>query len=113
MLKKTNRLAKTKDVELALKKGRGFFNPCFNLKFAPNREGGLRFTVVVSAKVSKKAVARNRLKRIIREFIRLRLARFVSGDYVIMLKPRAVQVAEAEVLANLENLCREKHLFVS
>ena len=102
MLKKKHRLAKTTAVMSALKKGRGFFNPEFNIRFLPKTQGELRLTVVVSTKVDKRAVKRNRLKRLIREFVRLRLKLLSLGDYVIMLKPMAAKTQESNLIAKLE-----------
>ena len=103
MLAKKHRLAKTKDVKRSLAQGRGFFSPFFTLKFFKTQTQP-RFTVVVSVKVSKKAVKRNRLKRIVREFLRLRLQRFVLGDYVIIIKPKAATQEEKNLLRVLEEL---------
>ena len=86
MLKKVNRLAKSKDIQKAFARGRTFFNPLFNLKafFTP---GTKRFTVVVSTKVYKRAVDRNRLKRLVREHIRKNLVNYKSGNYLVVAKP--------------------------
>ncbi|MEK7162193.1 MAG: ribonuclease P protein component [Patescibacteria group bacterium] len=97
MLKKVNRLAKSKDIQKAFARGRTFFNPSFTLKALPS-DKEKRFTVVVSTKVYKKAVDRNRLKRIIREHIRKNLNGFKLGNYVIITKPVAARKDEALVL---------------
>lgn len=104
MLKKQHRLAKTKDIKAVFKQGRGFFNPYFAVKYYCERFAKIRFTIVVSTRVSKNATRRNRLKRLVREFVRLRLKNFRSGDYVITLKPEAVKVTEKELLLSLEKL---------
>lgn len=97
MLKKVNRLAKSKDIQKAFARGRTFFNPLFTLKFIPGVKEK-RFTVVVSTKVYKKAVDRNRLKRIIREHIRKNLDGFKPGNYVIITKPLVARKEEPLVL---------------
>jgi len=106
MLAKKHRLAKTKDVLRTFSRGRGFFYPLFTIKFAPSSKLP-RFTVVVSTKVSKKAVVRNRIKRVIREMVRLRISSFKSGDYAIMIKPAAGKVdpviIREKVLQGLQN----------
>ncbi len=102
MLKKTNRLAKTTAVQAVLKAGRGFFNQEFNLRFQRKDQGETRITVVISTKVDKRAVKRNRLKRIIREFVRQNLNVLALGDYVIMLKPSAVKISEDRLMENIE-----------
>lgn len=95
MLKKVNRLAKDRDIQTAFVRGRTFFNPYFTIKFVPSRTIP-RFTVVVSTKVFKNAVARNRLKRILREYIRKNLGGFKNGDYVIIAKPKINKLLEGE-----------------
>jgi ribonuclease P protein component len=97
MLAKKNRLAKAKDIQKAFARGRTFFSPFFNVKyvFSPNAP---RFTVVVSTKVFKKAVSRNRLKRIVREYVRKNLAKFKNGDYVISFKPKAATISEKIIM---------------
>lgn len=109
MLKKENRLAKSKDIQTAFARGRTFFNPLFNIKFVP-RPQSIKFTVVVSTKVFKNATDRNRLKRVIREYLRLNLKSFRHGDYVIITKPKLRQFPEAEVLKEFKLLCAKLHL---
>ncbi len=104
MLKKANRLAKAKDIAAAFSKGRTFFNPFYTIKFmaAPALK---RFTVVVSTKVFKKAVARNRIKRILREYLRKNLNGFKSGSYMIIVKPKINRLPEKEVLPAFFDVC--------
>ncbi len=86
MLSKTHRLTKNSDIQRAFRTGRSFFNPFFSLKYLKGKPSS-RFTVVVSVKVSKRAVVRNRIKRLVREFIRLNMDSFPTGDYVVTAKP--------------------------
>jgi ribonuclease P protein component len=104
MLKKVNRLAKSKDIQTAFARGRTFFNPLFTVKFVPS-EGNRRFAVVVSTKVFKNAVDRNRLKRLIREYLRLNLKGFKAGSYAIVAKPKLNKMPETEVLKEFKLLC--------
>ena len=104
MFPKHLRLAKTKDVKAVFARGRTFFSPLVNVKFS--QAGQKRLTVVVSTKVSKKAVARNRLKRIVREFLRKNLASLANGDYAVILKPRAAAVPEAQLIDSLRGLLK-------
>jgi ribonuclease P protein component len=103
MLKKANRLAKAKDIQTAFERGRTFFNPFFTLKYRP-AQNQKRFTVVVSTKVYKNAVSRNRLKRILREYLRKNLLKFKNGDYMIMTKPKIAKISEADVMKNFLDL---------
>jgi ribonuclease P protein component len=103
MFSKKNRLAKTLDVQRVFSKGRAFFNPLFTVRYLSGN-GQHRFTVVVSTKVSKLAVKRNRIKRVAREFIRLRLSGFRPGDYAVMVKPAAAKKEADEWRKSLEEL---------
>src|ERR1051326_1771659 len=95
MFPKKYRLAKTKDVKATFAQGRTFFNPFLTIKFRPAQH--YRFTVVVSTKVAKKAVVRNRLKRIISEDLKQHMTAVRPGDYAIILKNRAAMVEEKDV----------------
>ena len=101
MLKKKHRLAKDSAVKTALKTGRGFFNSDLSVRFLASAQP--RFTVVVSTKVDKRAVKRNRLKRIFREYIKTNFADFRPGDYVIILKPLTSKKPETEILKNFQD----------
>lgn len=101
MLPKKHRLARTKDVKKTLEQGRGFFNSFFTVKFKKTTAPP-RFTVVVSTKVSKSAVQRNRIKRVLRESLRTKLAEFPFGDYVIMVKPKACSLKGRELSRQFE-----------
>ena len=70
MLPKANRLSK---------------NDCLSLKFFKNQLTVSRFAFVVSLKVSKKAHLRNKIKRQLRESVRLRL-RFIKAGFDAILK---------------------------
>lgn len=67
------------------------FFPSLRLKYLGNNLGFSRFAVVASVKVSKKATVRNRLKRQIREIIRLNKEKIKpSHDLVIAANARAL-----------------------
>lgn len=98
MLSQKHRLSKSADVIKTTARGRSFFNPYFVLKIAPaTGTEPAKLTVVASVKVSKKAVDRNRLKRIIRETIRPHITNFKSGNYAILLKSSAMKLTAAEL----------------
>jgi ribonuclease P protein component len=106
MLKKTFRLSNSKDIYVTSLRGRSFFSPYFVIKFvaSPAALPLPRFTVIVSTKVSKRAVERNRIKRVLREAIRGDLSAFRPGDYVIIVKARAAKRLPAEIRQELDRL---------
>jgi ribonuclease P protein component len=96
MLSQKHRLSKSAEVKKTTARGRSFFNPFFVLKMsqpAPGSKGTApRLTVIVSTKVSKKAVDRNRIKRVIREEVRKNISNIKSGDYAILVKSSAAKI---------------------
>lgn len=94
MLPKINRLQKNKDFERIFKKGKFFKQDFLTLKVFPNNLQNSRFGFIVSSKVSKKAVLRNKIKRWLRVAILLQLNQEkLSGeiqkstDIIAIIKP--------------------------
>ncbi len=89
MLAQKYRLVKQSDFDLVFKNGKKAPSRLFFVRFASNSRENCRFGVVISNKISKKAVVRNRLKRQIREIIRLNLSKFIQNMDIIVniLKP--------------------------
>ena len=109
MLATKYRLVKDKDFKRVLTKGRSFFSPNLRIRYVANGLDFCRMSAVASVKLSKKAVIRNRLKRQVREVIRLNFKKIKPGnDIVIYLKSQAVgqtyEQFEKEILANLSKL---------
>lgn len=90
MLSQKHRLSKSAEVKKTTARGRSFFNPYFVLKLVPGTDIP-RLTVVVSTKVSKKAVDRNRIKRIIRDEVRKHIENLKPGNYAILVKASALK----------------------
>ncbi len=109
MLKKTHRLAKSKDIKAVFARGRGFFNPYLTIKYRFNPEIK-RFTVIVSTKVSKSAVKRNWFKRTLREYIRINFDGLNHGDYAVIVKPNASKLGKNELLSAFTQLIHNSKL---
>ncbi|MFI5158418.1 MAG: ribonuclease P protein component [Sphingobacteriales bacterium] len=99
MLKKANRITKTRDLQSVYRKGKTLHTPALVIKFLP----GLKFRVglVVSKKISKKAVERNRIKRALREELRLNKPNLALGEYMLVAKPGASIYKNAALRADL------------
>ena len=70
------------------------FGPFFNLKLLSNHLDVSRFCIVISTKISKKAVVRNKARRQLNSIIYKYLAKLKPGyDIVVLTKP-AVTVTE-------------------
>ncbi len=88
MLSKINRLKKKKDFERVSKKGRSFKEDFLVLKIVSNNLKISRLGFVVSQKVSKQASQRNKIKRRLRELVRLKLPKLKKGiDGVLIACP--------------------------
>ncbi|HOZ36911.1 MAG TPA: ribonuclease P protein component [bacterium] len=103
MLAKQNRLSAQKDYDLIFKKGQVYFSPFFNVRVAGLVVGPSRFGIVTPTSLSKKAVARNLIKRRIRVIIFKNLAKFKDNlSIAIYTKPASL---------NLDSSSTEKELF--
>lgn len=108
MLKKDNKLLKNSDFARVLSKGRHTATSFFLLKYLPNNQAQSRFGFVISAKVSKKAVERNLLKRRLREIIKRNLKVIKSGyDVVFVVKKNAVQLTFVQIQDEVLKMLRE------
>ena len=70
MLAREARLKKNKDFEQIFKKGKSVKGDFLLLKIVKNKLNKNRFAAIVSQKVSKKAIIRNKIRRRIAEIIR-------------------------------------------
>lgn len=87
MLAKKYRLSGEKRFKEIYRNSRYFFTPLFNIRYLKNNQESPRFAVVVSAKVSKKATQRNKIRRQLLEIIREGLPGFNNNyDYIIKVK---------------------------
>lgn len=88
MLPKENRLSKDNDFKKVFQKGRRSGSAKVNVNFLKTRLSVTRVGIIVGKKFSKKAVERNKAKRVYREAIRSIFADIVPGyDIVVFLKP--------------------------
>ena len=108
MLTKENRLKKKSDFEKVFKGGKGLKEDFLILRFKKNRLKEPRFGFVVSQKVSKKAVVRNKVKRRLREAVRGLLQRVKNGiDAVIIALPETQAKNFQEVERAMEKLLKK------
>ncbi|OGN03913.1 MAG: ribonuclease P protein component [Candidatus Yanofskybacteria bacterium RIFCSPHIGHO2_01_FULL_44_17] len=100
-LAKKYRLAK-KDIEMVLKRGRTAKNSFFFIKFLENQAEHFRAAIVISNKVSKKAVVRNRIRRIIAESFRSGQVLKRSFDMVVVATANIVEKRTKEIKREVE-----------
>ena len=100
MLKKANRINKTRDLQKVYRLGKSMHTSALVIKFVEAAKTQIAF--VVSKKVSKRAVERNRIKRVLREQMRLGLASHRLGKYIVIVKPSAANLTNAEIREELK-----------
>jgi len=85
MFQKSERLRNNEEVLKTIKKGVNLKTPFFNVKYLKT-DVDLKITVVVSKKISKLAVKRNRVKRIFRAEIKNFLNKEKEQNFEFKLK---------------------------
>lgn len=106
MFPKKHRLQKAKEVQATFARGRAFFSPYFLIKYK-NDPADKKFTVVVSTKVHKRAVVRNRIKRLMREAIKQQIKDLPSGYFVVIAKPKVMEIYDGKITAEVLVLLRK------
>jgi len=91
------RLRRKGDFDAAYARGRRLSDGFFSVTARANDAGAPRLGLAVAVRVAGGAVARNRLRRLIRESFRLRQHELPAVDLVVSARP-AARAASAEVL---------------
>ena len=112
MLPKINRLKKRKDFEEVFRKGKSYKEQVVYIKVVSNKLRTSRFGFIVSKKISKKAVVRNKIKRRLRELVRINLKRIKSGiDGVLVALPGIEKKEFYELEEIIERLFKKAGIF--
>ena len=105
MLPKINRLKRKKDFEMVFQKGEKIATDCFFLKKVKNNFPYSRFGFIISSKVSKKAVLRNKLKRRLRNLVFKKIKKIKKGfDIVLVALPNSKNKDFKELEKSLDKL---------
>jgi ribonuclease P protein component len=100
MLKRENRLAKITHRADEKK----YFSPLFNVRITDNKDNKARFGFVVAKRIDKRAVVRNRTKRVLR-IAAEKLINIVNGkDITIVAKKQLSFKEKEEVVKELGNI---------
>ena len=111
MLPKINRLRKEKDFKKLFKKGKSFKNNFLILKVTQNNLKESRFGFIISKKISKKAVLRNKIKRGLRNIIQEKIKDIREGvDVVVIVLPGSEKKNFLETEEILNNLLKKAGL---
>ena len=100
MLNKINRLTKKKEFESVYKKGRSSFDKIIGVKTISNNLNLNRFGIIVSIKISKQAVIRNKVKRRLREAVRLEINDLKPGNDIIIITLPSIKESEFTDISN-------------
>lgn len=104
MLERTYRLRKQKDFSKVFRSGRTQHAPAFTLKYNPNHQSRSRAAVVVSTKVSKRAVPRNRTRRRFYAQLQRMWPQIKPGyDIVILTRHQALDLRGEELAEQLRS----------
>ena len=74
----------------------------FTVLAKPKNIGRAKLGLAVAKKKAKKAVSRNRLKRIIRESFRLSQGAIACADYVVMIQQNGEKISNKQLFLSLE-----------
>jgi len=111
MLSREYKLKKDNDFKKVFEKGKSYRDDFIKIRFLKNGLEITRFGIVVSSKISKKAVARNRIKRRLEEIIHSRLDQVKSGfDIVILFEPKVVDKNYKQIEEAFVNLVEKAKL---
>jgi len=112
MLPKLNRLKNREDFSRVRKNGKVVQGDSIGIATLPtSKDNESRFGFVISKKISKNAVTRNRLKRVYREIIRNNIKDISKGyDVVFLVKKTALGKTKNEISKDVENILKKTNL---
>jgi len=112
MLAKKNRLTKEKEFKTVFRKSKSSFDDILGVKVTKNKLEYSRFGIIVSSKVSKKAVERNKIKRRLSNLIRLQKQKIIRGfDCVIIVLPPILNKKLEEISQSLDKHFKKLKLY--
>jgi ribonuclease P protein component len=113
MLSKKNRLTEEKDFVRVQADGKVYQSANFGIAVADRNDSGpSRFAFIVSNKIAKEAVDRNRIKRVMSEVIRLNVTNIRDGlDVVFLAKPSITRVPTTEIMKEVKESLEKNKLF--
>lgn len=86
------------------RKGKALKGGFLFAKYSENNLGFPRIAFVVSLKVSKKAVVRNRIKRVISEVASRSLKNIRRWDIVLVADKKIAEAPKDEIVRDIENI---------
>jgi len=112
MLRSENRLTKNNDFDNVFKNGRSNYSRILGIKVIANNLDNTRFGILVGLKVSRQAVARNKIKRQIRAIIKNELPLCKNGyDLAIIVFPLILAKKYQEIESALHGCFKKLNLY--
>lgn len=99
-----HRLLSSADFRRVFRQRRKVSARCASLHLAGNDLAHARLGITVSRKVSKKAVERNRIKRLVREYFRKNNVIVTGNDVVFTAYPGCAELSNKALVAQLDTL---------
>ena len=97
-----------KDINFVFKKGEKCNSHTFFLKYVYGGKNFFRYGIVVSSKVSKKAIIRNKIRRQIKEIIRKNQKTIPPVDFMVFVQKESLEKTfkekEKEILFLLDKI---------
>jgi len=113
MIARSNRFHGRGSIQRLYKTAKSARSGSLALRYAPNeRRGSYRLAIVVSRKISKSAVVRNRIRRRLYEQVRILSSDFTSPyDVVIVVyDPNIAEMSVAKLTTEVNNLFKRAKL---
>lgn len=87
---------------------RSIASPLFALRFWENRENNLKFGFVVSKKIDKRAVVRNRIKRRLSKSIEELFGKISPGyNFIFIARKEILEKSQSEVAIYIEEIFKK------
>ena len=103
---------KNSDINRIFREGAHTAGNFIFLKFTQNNLRTNRFAFAVGIKISKKAVARNKIKRELREIIKENILKLKTGfDFLIIAKPQIIKKKYQEIKKEIEGLFKKIKIY--
>ena len=107
MLKKINRIGRKKEFLEIKNKGRMINSPLFGAVSLVDETREVKFGFVISKKISKRAVDRNKIKRRMSEILVKKLDKFILGTKIVFLAKKSLLGAKmGEIEEEIDKLIK-------
>ena len=112
MLKKANRIVRSKEFDRVFKLGQSFYGQNIGIKVFKNTKEEIRLGLLVGTKVSKKAPTRNKIKRQIRDIFRKEMPILSRGKDIVIVALRPILNKKyQEIQTDLKSVLKKLKLY--